>query len=74
MTFLLWLLGAGATSALSIACILAGSSGKLSWLALVPFVWTVALLAGAAQNFPDLQLARLAQPRRWARRGNIRAQ
>ena len=52
MTFLLWLLGAGATSALSVACILAGSSGKLSWLALVPFVWTVALLAGAAKTSP----------------------
>jgi hypothetical protein len=52
LVFLLWLLGAAATFALSIFCIVAGSNGKISALALIPFVWTVALLAGALESLP----------------------
>jgi hypothetical protein len=52
LVFLLWLLGAAAALALSIFCIVAGSNGKISALALIAFIWTVALLAGAVEFLP----------------------
>jgi hypothetical protein len=52
LVFLLWLLGAAVALALSIFCIMGGSNGKISALALIPFVWTVALLAGALESLP----------------------
>ena len=56
LTLLLWLLGAAVTLAVSIFCVM-GSNGKISALALIPFVWTVALLAGALQYLPVPQQA-----------------
>jgi len=50
--FLLWLFGTLAALAVSLLCALPASDGKISALALVPFVWTVALLAGALHYFP----------------------
>ena len=52
LVFLLWLLGAAVALALSILCIVGGSDGKISALALIVFVWTVALLAGAVEFLP----------------------
>ena len=52
LVFLPWLLGAAAALALSIFCIMGGSNGKISGLALIAFIWTVALLAGALEFLP----------------------
>jgi hypothetical protein len=60
-TFLLWLSGAAIALGLSILSVLTGSDGKINALALVPFVWTVALSAGAVQSLP--RLPRVALPR-----------
>jgi hypothetical protein len=52
LRFALWLLGAAAGVAVSLLVVAVGTSGKISALALVPFAWTVALLAGAVHHLP----------------------
>ena len=56
---LLWLLGAAAALAISIFCVMAGSNGKISALALISFVWTVASLVGALEHLPRRRAHRL---------------
>ena len=51
-TFLLWLLGAVAAFAISVTCLMTAANGKINAFALVPFVWTIALSAGALRCFP----------------------
>lgn len=52
LALLLWLAGACAALALSILCLMVATGGKINAIALVPFVWTVALFAGAARAVP----------------------
>jgi hypothetical protein len=63
LVFLLWLLGAAAALALSIFCIMGGSNGKISALALIAFIWTVALLAGALEFLPRRRVRLRPWPR-----------
>ena len=51
LTALLWLLGAAAALGLSLLWVLAAQDGKVSGFALVPFMWSVALLAGCVHHF-----------------------
>ena len=52
LVLLLWLAGATAAFAISVLCWTIASDGKLNAVALVPFVWTVALFAGAVRAVP----------------------
>jgi hypothetical protein len=49
---LLWLAGASVALAASILCLTVASDGKINAIALVPFVWTVAMFAGAVRAVP----------------------
>ena len=49
---LLWLAGASVALAASILCLTVASNGKINAIALVPFVWTVAMFAGAVRAVP----------------------
>ena len=52
LELLLWLAGASVALAASILCLTVASNGKINAIALVPFVWTVALFAGAVRAVP----------------------
>lgn len=51
LTALLWLLGAAAALAICLLGMLAAQDGKVSAFALVPLIWSVALLAGSVHHF-----------------------
>ena len=51
LAVLLWLLGAAAAIAISVLWALAAQDGQVSAFALVPFMWSVALLAGFVHHW-----------------------
>jgi hypothetical protein len=53
IVILLWILGAASALGISTLWVVAAQSGLLSAWALVPFAWSVALLAGLAHHLRD---------------------
>ena len=61
--FLLWLFKALASLAVSLFCAMPMSAGKINALALIPFAWTVALLAGSVHYLPTQWIQQLLAQR-----------
>jgi hypothetical protein len=53
LTAVLWLIGAAATAAVSIAWMLAAEGGMVNAFALVPLMWSVALGAGCVHHLKE---------------------
>jgi hypothetical protein len=53
LTAVLWLMGAAATAAVSIAWMLSAADGMVSAYALVPLMWSVALGAGCVHHLKE---------------------
>jgi hypothetical protein len=59
LTAVLWLMGAAATAAGSIAWMLAAEGGMVNAFALVPLMWSVALGAGCVHHLKESGLFQL---------------
>ena len=59
---LLWLLGAAATLAITVLWVRAARDGQVSAFALVPFMWSVALLAGFVHHWRHVHTPLLEEP------------
>jgi hypothetical protein len=61
LAVLLWLLGAAAAMAITALWVLAARDGQVSAFALVPFMWSVALLAGFVHHWRQTRKPLLGQ-------------
>jgi hypothetical protein len=61
LAVLLWLLGAAAAMAITALWVLAARDGQVSAFALVPFMWSVALLAGFIHHWRETRRPLLEQ-------------
>ena len=62
LAVLLWLLGAAVTLAITALWVLAARDGQVSAFALVPFMWSVALLAGFVHHWRHAHKPLLERP------------
>jgi hypothetical protein len=62
LAVLLWALGAAAAMAITAFWVLAARDGQVSAFALVPFMWSVALLAGFVHHYRLAHKALAEQP------------
>jgi len=61
LVVLLWLLGAAAAMAITALWAVAARDGQVSAFALVPFMWSVALLAGFVHHWRQIRKPLLEQ-------------
>jgi len=61
LAVLLWLFGAAAAMAITALWVLAARDGQVSAFALVPFMWSVALLAGFVHHWRQTRRPLLEQ-------------